>query len=313
MDHRLTHLRVKHLRLLQLLVQHGTLRSAARQLHVTQPAASQMLRDLEEVFGINLFERGRRGMSPTAASQALVSRARVILRELQAMEGDVAAVSEGGQATISMGVLPRCIYSPVPQALARLYTHELQPHVHVSVASSSQLLAALEQGKLDIVLARLVDDYSRLLNAKTYDILPLFDERTVVVSAKNHPLARRKKVRLQDLVTCDWVLPAKSAYTRRLIDAEFVNHGLNPPVPKVEAPTAIALGLMQRSAFLSICPASIANDAELNKAIHILPLKVKVPLPPICAIWRSSKRDDSAIIAVKEALLAATQSDARPV
>ncbi|MEG6525989.1 LysR family transcriptional regulator, partial [Bordetella bronchiseptica] len=85
----LGHIRIKHLRLLELVVQYGSLRKAAEGLHLSEPAASQMLREVESTFGVTLFERGRRGMRPNPFADVLVGRVRVILRELHEMQADV--------------------------------------------------------------------------------------------------------------------------------------------------------------------------------------------------------------------------------
>lgn len=305
--HRLIHLRMKHLRLIERLVELGTLRKAAESLHVSEPAASQMLRDMEATFGVTLFERGRRGMALNEASALLVNRARVILRELQAMENDIADLSSQRSEIIQLGALPRCMYELVPATLGHLYTQGFQPRIQITEGSSSQLLDALERGELDLALTRVIDGYAGLFSGSTFEIIKLFDEWSVVVCSVRHPLVSQCVLGLKDLLEYDWVLPVSNSLTRNLIDAEFINKGLIPPTPKVEGRTATLLSLVQHSDFLSICPASVAADWAQKGLLHVLPMNLQVPLPPISAVWRVSKRDYPPIVAIKNALLASTQ------
>ena len=301
--HRLIHLRLKHLRLLEQLIEHGTLRKAAKSVHVSEPAASQMLRDMESTFGVTLFERGRRGMAPNAASSLVVNRARVILRELQAMEDDIADLSSQRNETIQLGALPRCMYALIPATLARLYEHGFEPRIQILEASSPQLLDGLDRGELDLALTRVIDDRTDLLSGSAFQIIKLFEERSVIVCSSKHPLATRHSLNLTDLLEYHWVLPGTNSLTRKLFDSEFINMGLVPPVPKVEGRTATSLSLVQHSAFLSICPASLANDWARKGLLHVLPIELQVPLPPICAIWRASKSDNPSILTIRDALL----------
>jgi DNA-binding transcriptional LysR family regulator len=303
---RLFHLRMKHMSLLERLVDYGTLRQAAESLHVSEPAASQMLRDIEASFGVTLFERGRRGMTPTAISMLLINRARVILRELQAMDSDIADLSSQKRELVKLGALPRCMYALVPKTLARLYDQGFEPRIQITEASSSQLLEALEGGELDLALTRMVDDTTERISRSSLEITALLNEVTVIVCSVNHPLTKYDAVGLEDLLDYDWILPVSKSLTRQIMDTEFINNGLVPPTPKVEGRTATSLSLVQHSTFLTICPATVAKEWEERELLHILSVELKVPLPPISLICRISKKDNPSIVAIKDAVLSAT-------
>ena len=70
----LSHLKFRHLMLVEFLVRHGTLHKAARLLNISQPAATGMLNDLEQLLGISLFTRSRLGVAPTPSAQALLAK-----------------------------------------------------------------------------------------------------------------------------------------------------------------------------------------------------------------------------------------------
>ena len=91
---RLSSLRFRNLKLLRLIIEHGSVRKAADVLCVTQPAASAMLQEVEQVLGIGLFIRSRSGMVPTPALVSLVQRLTVIENEIQALGADASAIQE---------------------------------------------------------------------------------------------------------------------------------------------------------------------------------------------------------------------------
>src|SRR5712691_9191082 len=86
-------LRVKQLLLLVALDQHRSIRKAAEEIHVSQPAASKSLIELEAVMGCRLFERGRNGLRPTEAGQCVTTYAHDMLGTLRRLRGDLDRLS----------------------------------------------------------------------------------------------------------------------------------------------------------------------------------------------------------------------------
>lgn len=93
-------LRIKHLRLLELLVELGTVRKAAEHLHVSQSAVSQMLKELEAAFGGPLFARTRGGVEANERSRTLLRRLRPMLGELRAAQNEMLT---SAQAVLRIG------------------------------------------------------------------------------------------------------------------------------------------------------------------------------------------------------------------
>ena len=81
----LSHIKFRHLILMQHLVEFGSLHKAAKHLSISQPAASAMLREFEKQLGLTLFLRTTQGVVPTEASSILVNRAQTILNEFDAL------------------------------------------------------------------------------------------------------------------------------------------------------------------------------------------------------------------------------------
>src|SRR5688572_13231364 len=113
LPNRLGNLRLRHFQLIDLLVSQGTMRKAAQAMNLTQPAASLMLRDLESVFGVALFERSRKGMTATADGLAILDRARAIIGESRLAAAQAGNAAGGGQL-LCVGALPRVMLDLMP-------------------------------------------------------------------------------------------------------------------------------------------------------------------------------------------------------
>src|SRR5690606_13652631 len=88
-------LRLRHLALLDTLGRDPNVGRAAKQLHMTQPTASKLLREIENIFETTLFTRNRRGLAPTVAGRAMTRRASVLLAEMRATHAELHSTLQG--------------------------------------------------------------------------------------------------------------------------------------------------------------------------------------------------------------------------
>jgi len=123
---RIEQLRLRDLLLLEHIAQHGSLRKVAEALHVTQPAVTQALQGLEQAFGVELVDRGRRGVTLTAAGEAALARLRVARREVTAAREAALAPQ---RPVLRLGSSPMAALDVMPNALARL--RQSAPQVRV--------------------------------------------------------------------------------------------------------------------------------------------------------------------------------------
>jgi DNA-binding transcriptional LysR family regulator len=146
------------LRTLVAIAHHGTVTEAARRLHLSQPAATHQMRQLERQLGVALFDRVGRHLVLTEAGRATVARARRILGEVAGLGEELTALSGlsagqirlGGGATATVHLLPRLIAS-------FRATHP-GIHFYVREGSSGPILGAVAEGDLDLAIAMLPCD-----------------------------------------------------------------------------------------------------------------------------------------------------------
>ena len=225
------HLKTRQLILLVHLDDERCLARAAEAAGLTQPAASKLLRQIESVLDVKLFERHPRGMMPTCYGEILLRHARLALSELRRAREEIAALRSGLAGKASIGMAADRNDSLVPMTVARMKQHHPGVLVAVETDSSRQLIQRLLQGELDMVLVGAPD--SGHDDELVYE--PLADEESYsIVAGAGHPLARRNGLQLDSLVDQPWILPPVGTLTRDKLNALFAQHGLPLPTNIVE-------------------------------------------------------------------------------
>lgn len=243
-DYLVRRLRLRHLELLVALADAGTMRAAAARLHLSQPALSKMLSEIETGFGARLFERSPQGVTANALGDAVVYRARVMLGELSRGKDEVDALRTGALGLLRLGSLS--VTATVPQAIAELRRRQPGARVQVREARVRELIQNLLDGELDCVFAAVTPE---LL---TSDLLPLLrpevllDDELCVLCAAAHPLARSRRLRWADLHAAAWVAPPKDTVVRQALLTAFLNEGLEPPEPAIEVLSSVTMGSLLR-------------------------------------------------------------------
>jgi DNA-binding transcriptional LysR family regulator len=229
----LSRLRVRHLRLLELLAPGGTARKAAEQLHLSHPAVSQMIKEIEAVFGGPLFERTARGVVPNARLRSLMPRVRVILRELAAAEAELVHNGPGGQR-VQLGTNLHLLTHLLPRAIGRLRAAHPELRLSLREGSVTRIMDGLLDGELDCAIGRVSPRYSNHPLGTELAFWPVYREEHCLVVGRHHPLARRQRLQLRDLLSEAWVLSYPGNQSREMLDQVFLQAGLQPPRPVVE-------------------------------------------------------------------------------
>lgn len=291
-------LRVKHLRLLELLVAAGTVRKAAEQLNVSQPAVSEMLKELESAFGGSLFERTRGGVAPNQRAEILLRRLRPVLGELESAQAELLS----SQPALRIGTNLQFLTHLLPKALARVRSANPGLVFVVREGATSALLEGLFGGELDCIIGRLPSGTPR---AAELAFWPLYGGELCLVVGRAHPLARRKRVTLHDLAAEGWALGGTAGAARRIVDQAFMAAGLRPPVPVLECrPQFANLAFAASMQLVTVATRSDALVAQRDGTVAILPVELPVEHAPVAFICRDDARGDIWLTRLREAVSA---------
>lgn len=184
---------LRHLRAFTTVVSCGSLVSASRLMHITLPAVSKSLKELEQELGVQLLVRTRKGVHLTQAGEAFHKHAVQVLSSFnQAM--DQAQSTPDAPQVLRVGALPTAagyILAPVVEQMRQRY-----PGIKVQVLSGvyEYLVGKLRTGEIDLIVGRLI---GRDMLGVTFEAL--YEEDLVLVVRKDHPLAQRERVVLEDL------------------------------------------------------------------------------------------------------------------
>ncbi|MBB3221552.1 LysR family transcriptional regulator [Pseudoduganella umbonata] len=264
-------LKTRQLLLLIALDEQRNIHRAAETLHMTQPAASKQIKDLEEMLDVKLFERLPRGMEPTLFGETMIRHARMALTSLSLAHDDVLALKSGLVGQVEIGVIMTPAMSLLPQAIAKVKQQAPLLRIGVHMEPSNTLVNMLERGTLDFMIGRILehDTNSRL----SYE--ELTEEPACAVARNGHPLASSSNLTLKDIASHPWVLPPQGSILRHRVDMMFRRAGLEPPANTVDT-TALLLitALLQQTDSLHVMPVDVARYYQSLNVLTILPIEL---------------------------------------
>lgn len=298
------HLRLRHFRLLELLIECGTVRRAAEQLHVSQPVASQMLAEVEGAFDGPLFTRTRSGVRPTARLNVLLRRSKSALGEIDAARVELANVARPG---IRIGANLQFLTQLLPSALAVMQENHPELRYFLEEGPSDRLVAALLAGKLDCVVARHSTRAGRdASTAGELQFWPLGGGQLCLVVGRTHPFASRRRITVNDLAGEQWALGTSEGQGRDIIQRLFLDAGLQPPQPVIECrPQFANLAFAARMPLITVATRADALAGVRAGLLHILPIDISQKLAPISFVCRKDASKEKWLVQLHQAMKAA--------
>ncbi|GAB7531022.1 LysR family transcriptional regulator [Pseudomonas sp. 3A(2025)] len=255
----ISRLRLKQLRLLIALDDHGSLHKAAEQVSITQPGATQALNEIESAFGTRLFTRTSQGLAPNDLGRCVIRYARLIHSDMAHLREEMIGILQGQGGRIAVGTVMGAVPMLV-DSLARL--RQTQPELSVEIVedTSARLLGLIDQGRLDLAICRT----SVSQRPEAYDCLPLAPEALRVVANTRHPLAGLPNLALADLEGYGWIVYPTNMPMRLVLEREFSEAGLEFPRFALEtASTFTTLTLLQQDPQLvAVMPQAVAENAS---------------------------------------------------
>jgi LysR family transcriptional regulator of abg operon len=276
-------MRLNQIRDFLAMVEAGSIRGAARQLGVSQPALTKSLRLLENELGAELLARGVRGARPTALGRAFLVRAHAITADLQRAREELAQLRGAASGNLSLGFAPGPALSLLPAALARVRAQWPGATIRVVDVSPTEVLPALREGALDFAVCASVGPLASAGAEYKSEFFYLND--AAIVARPGHPKARAR--RFAALAGTQWVrsgYPGDSSVLPEL----FRKAGLPPPDYRVDCPSFLMVPeVVAQTDLLAVVPWQIAVRGTRAGQLARIPLQDKIPPRPISLYRRS--------------------------
>lgn len=282
----LMRLKTRQLVLLAHLGAERNLGRAAAAMAISQPAATKLLQQLEQVLGVSLFKRLARGMEPTAAGEVLVRYAGQLLSDFGFVRDEMRALRSGLRGTLRVGSVPGAVPGLLAPALVRYKERHPRVAVSVVVDTSDVMLEQLARGEVDLVLGRLTEGS----HDDEFASLPLLGEAQVVVVRAGHPLLQADSVGLRDLVKWPWILQPPGSPQRSRFEAALREAGIHARLDITEsASTIVTTALLEISDMAAVMPASLASHYARLGVLQVLPLELPLRVPSIHLVTRRNR------------------------
>lgn len=245
------------LRVLREVAARGSFTAAAGSLGYTQSAVSRQIAGLESAAGTALFERTARGVRLTDAGEALHRHATTVLDEVDDAQRELEGMSELAGGRLRVGAFPTAGAALVPSALAALGRR--QPAVRVSLreGGTPSQIKRLGSGSVDVAVIGFLPG-ARGTRDRRLALEHLIDDPLLLAVGRDHPLARRRSVDLDDLADERWVAASPQANDTMLGAWQWAEW--RPRVELIAREWTAKLGLVAAGLGVTLVP-GLAADA----------------------------------------------------
>lgn len=268
-------LNIRQLRLVVAVAEHGSLMKAAHALGISQPALTKVLREVEEILNVRIFDRLPGGARPNEQGRLALARIYRILAELNRLEEDLTESAATLSGTFRIGALPTSAIALVPACVTRLRRAYPDIGIRVRQGRTREILPELASGEIDIIVGRLYD----FAVADVFLRQTLYVEPLALVARSSHPLLTEKRFDPSALVGYPVVLPAPGEPLGQEADAALAALGVGPLTIAVRSSDmSLIRELLFNSDTVAMVPRMLFGGDLTRGLIDVLPVEITGPV-----------------------------------
>jgi DNA-binding transcriptional LysR family regulator len=289
------------------VAQSGSFRRAADRIRIAPSAISRQIQLLEDELGVELFERGRKGVRLTVAGETLIYRVRRTMNELAAARSEIGALHGRNRGLINFGVNETIGREFIIDFLARF--HKTYPGItfNVVVGNTATLVDLLLRGDIEIMVGYGVPERRGLERVASFNL------DTCIVVRKQHRLAQKKWVRVADFLEEELILPDERSLLRQVLNAMFAQISAKPL-------SAITINSFELMADMVVAGLGVGAQIrltpgadELRPDIMYVPIKDnEVRSAVLACCVRTGREPSPAVVTCTRQLANALQTWAQP-
>ncbi len=292
---------LRHLRYFVAAAEAENVSRAAMKLHVSQPALSRQIRDLEEEIGFPLFERSAKSVRLTDAGRAFLVEAQAVLQRADDAVTTARAIAAGGRTELHVGYAPSPTVRIMPPTL-RAFAG-LMPKVRVRLhdLSTEEMLAGVRDGKLQI--AFVVQPGRAMLRGLHFE--ELARDTMCLAMPPSHPLARLRSVTLAQAVREPLVVFSQKEYPEyhEYLEALFGPVNAKPKIAEEHDSAASLIAAIESGIGVAVVPRSFSCSAGPRlKLVPLLPTPQPVVIGAVWSVKGLTLPGETLLKAAKEAV-----------
>ena len=263
-------------------------RRAAERCHVSQPALSAQVRQVEEALGVQLFERDQRRVLLTPAGEQVVARARRVLVEAADLLALAKGLGEPLSGPLRLGVIPTVAPYVLPEVVPALARAWPRLRLLIREETTELVVRGLEEGRLEVGLLALEAELGGLEREV------IAEDPFVLAAPPDHPLAKRRSLRPDDLLGTQVLLLDDGHCFRRQAMALCSRGGASEADFRATSLTTLAQ-MVASGAGVTLLP-QLAVAAE-NRAgqLATVPFAQPAPFRTLALVWRPGYPGASAL------------------
>jgi DNA-binding transcriptional LysR family regulator len=275
---------VARLNVFREVINLGSFSNAADALSYSQSAVSQAIATLESEAGVALVERSRGGVRPTVAGAALAGHVGGILAQMETAESEIAAIAAGRGGRLRIASFPTAGATLMPQAIAGFRASHPGVELTLAEGEPEEIAPRLRAGEFDLVLLFEFEGGGERLGAGMRRFA-LFEDPLHLAMQRDHPLAGRKRLRLEDLRAESWVQTSASSPCAKHVIRSCHAAGFEPEVSFESDDYQTVQGLVAAGVGVALIPQLAFST--VREDIHVRALD---PSSPVRTVFAATPR-----------------------
>jgi len=277
-------IKFRHLQTFVEVARQKSVMKAAELLHVSQPAVTKTIRELEGVLGVEVFERDGRGIKITRYGEVFLKHAGAALTALRQGLDSVTQERIGDAPPIRIGALPTVSTRIMPRAMQLFLKENTWSRLKIVTGENAVLLEQLRVGDLDLVVGRLAGPEKMT----GFSFEHLYSEQVVFAVRAGHPLLKTRQSHFNALSDYTVLMPTRASIIRPFVEGLLIANGV-PSLPNQIETVSDSFGrafVRASDAIWIISAGVVANDIE-DGALAVLPIDTSETKGPVGLTMRN--------------------------
>jgi DNA-binding transcriptional LysR family regulator len=271
-------LKLRDLTVMAAVVRLGSMGKAAAALNTSQPAISRSIAELEQILGVRLLERDRRGVRPTEYGLALLRCHTAVFDTLREGLKNIESLADPTVGEVRIGSFSPMTADLLPTVLEHLARKYSGISIHVTeMPTTAQQYQELRERNVDLVLGRIAQS-----SEDDIDTEVLFHDRIYVAAGPRSPWTRRRKIQWSELADERWGLPPLDSFVGAAVAGVFRKYRVPfPPKGVVTGSIQLISSMAEIGSMVLVLPASVLHFAEGRRSIRPINLDFQMPQWPV--------------------------------